>query len=455
MNHKRMSLVDDDREFQHYYLQHLEPLERRYESLRRKAVQERNLRIVAALVAWLAAVGGIGYLAHPIGEFWPFVGFFALVNVVGLGVWAWLPAVAHIMRLKDQVLTRIVPFFGDLRYQAEPDLVPGRYGSWKVLPNFSKAKCEDQIEGSYRGVPLKLAEVKFEYKYSSINSDTKSTGIAFKGLMIAFELGQEYSGVTLVRSQGSDMNNRFHLDEVLEEVGVGSGFEVFATSDAPGGTLADAMFLERLAEVSAQFEARHLFASFHADRLVMLIDHKGNYFEMSHRQKTNFAQDAERVRDELGRFFSIVDLLQLRGVSAASGKGTGLLESPAFPELSGPNAATPYDIAFPELPGPNAADPYDIGGWGCLGVFVIFAVAMSAYLWILDTELSKGALLWWSALGGSLTALGLFQAIRGVLSRSMGTVIFGIILLTGAFVVLYYYGSPETQGLIRSWMPGL
>ncbi|HEX9924442.1 MAG TPA: DUF3137 domain-containing protein, partial [Anaerolineae bacterium] len=241
------------------------------------------------------------------------------------------------------------------------------------------------------------------------------------------------------RSQGSDMKGRFHLDEALVKVGTGSGFEVFATNDAPGARLADTRFLERLAEVSAQFEARQLFASFHADRLVMLIDHKGNYFEMSHRQETDFARDAERVRDQLGRLFAIVDLLQLPGRATDGDEDAGALEIPAFPEL----------------PGPNAAAPYDIGGWGCLSTFVVFAAAMLAYLWLLDTELPKGSLLWWSALGGSLLALGLFQAIRGALRRSMGTEIFGIILLAGAFTVLYYYVPPETQALIRSWVPGM
>lgn len=80
---------------------------------------------------------------------------------------------------------------------------------------------------------------------------------------------------------------------------------------------------------------------------------------------------------------------------------------------------------------------------------------MSAYLWLLDTALSKGALLWWSALGGLLTSLGLFQTGRGVWRRSVGTVIFGVILLVGAFLVLYYDVSSDTQGMIRAWVPGL
>lgn len=439
MNQGRESLLDADREFRRYYARYLEPLEQRFESLRRKAVQERNRRIVAALAAWLAAIGGIGYLAHPIGEFWPFVAFFGLVTAVGLGMWVWLPAGAHELRLQEQVLSRIVPFFGDLRYRSEPDLVPGQYHNWKVLPNFSKTYCEDQIEGSYRGVSLKLAEVRLQYEYRSRTSSSTSIGVAFKGLMIDFGLGQEYPGVTLIRSRGSDMKGRFHLDEILDEVGAGSGFEVFATSDAPGDTLADARFLERLAEVSARFEARQLFASFHAERLVMLIDHKGNYFEMSHRQQTDFARDAERVRDQLGRLFAIVDLLQLRGRATAGGEDARALEMPEFPEL----------------PGPKAANPYDIGGWGCLSAFVVFAAAMLAYLWLLDTELPKGVLLWWSAFGGLLMALGLFQAIRGALRRSVVTAVFGVILLAGAFTVLYYFVPPETQALIRSWVSGL
>lgn len=423
MDQGTTSLSDGDTEFQRYYARHLEPLQQRFESLRQKAVKERNLRVVAALAAWLAAVGGIGYMARPIGELWPFVGFFALATGVGLGIWAWLPAGAHNLRLQEQVLPRIVPFFGDLRYRPEPDLVPGRYDDWEVLPHFSEFYAEDQIEGSYRGVPLKLAEVTLRYEESSGPGSDRSTRLAFNGLLITFELGREYPGVTLIRSRGSDMNGRFRLDEALHEVGAGSGLEAFATGDAPVETLADAGFLERLAEVAAGLQARQLFASFHADRLVMLIDHKGDYFEMSHRQKTDFARDAGRVRDQLARILALVDLLQLRGIATGEGEETAARETPAFPEL----------------PEPEAADPYDVGGWGCLLAFVIFAAALSAYLWLLDGALSTGALLWWSALGASLLALGLFQTGRGVLRRSVGSVMGGLVLLAGAMAVLYFF----------------
>lgn len=433
------SLLDEDTRFQSYYARYLEPLEQRFEALRRKAVKERNRRVVTALAAWLAAAGGILYMANPIGEFWPFVAFFGLVTFIGVGMWAWLPAVAHQLRLQDQVLSRIVPFFGDLRYQSEPDLTPGRYDDWLILPYFSETSSEDQIEGRYRGVRLKLAEVSLKYETRSSTSAGRSLMIAFDGLIIDLGLGQEYPGVTLIRSRGSDMKGRFHLDQTLDEMGSGSGFEVFATGDAPGATLADASFLERLAEVSSQFEARQLFASFHKDRLVMLIEHKGNYFEMSHRQKTNFARDAERVRGQLGHLFAIVDLLKLPGEPTEGEAEAGTWEIPEFPEL-------------PDL---KVADPYDIGGWGCLSTFVMFGVAMLAYLWLLDSELSKGALLWWSAFGGSLLALGLFQGVRGVFRRSIGAVIFGLILLAGAFAVLYYTVPSETQTLIQSWLPGM
>jgi hypothetical protein len=439
MEQEKWSLIDEDTEFRRYYNQHLEPLEQRFESLRQQVVKERNLRFTAALVAWLVAIGGVFYLAQPIGELWPFVAFFGLVSAVGLGMWVWLPAGAHELRLQEQVLARIVPFFGDLHYQSEPSLAPGRYNDWKVLPYFSKVYSEDQIEGSYRDVPLNLAEVRLKYESRSRTSNGKSLKVAFEGLMIVFELGQEYPGVTLIRSRGSDMHGRFNLDEALEEVGTGSEFEVFATSDAPGTALADTSFLERLAAVSAQFKTRQLFASFHADRLVMLIDHKGDFFEMSHRQQTDFARDAERVRDQLGQLFAIVDLLQLRGPSPEDETDTATFETPVFPQL----------------PDSEAADPYDIGGWGCLGAFVLFAISMSAYLWLLDPRLSKGAMLWWSAFGGLLMALAIYQAVRAVLRRSIGAAIFGFILLAGAFSVLYFNVSSDTQGMIRFWVPGL
>jgi hypothetical protein len=233
----------------------------------------------------------------------------------------------------------------------------------------------------------------------------------------------------------------FYLDPSLQEVSTGSGFEVFATADAPGATLADAGFLQRLALVSEAFEAKHLFASFHAGRLVMLIHHKGNYFEMSHRQETDFARDAGRLQDQLSRLFAIIELLQLRGALDEGEAPAGPVERPEFPEL-GPKPR-------------NATDRYYIGGWGCLHIFVVFAVTMSAYLWVLDPELSKGLLLWWAGFGGLITAWGLFLASRGMTQRSTGRIIFGVLFLLGAFAVLYYNVPYDARAVIQSWVPGL
>ncbi|MGR9106218.1 MAG: DUF3137 domain-containing protein [Gammaproteobacteria bacterium] len=435
MNQRKNSLIEKDIEFRRYYTRFLQPLEQRFESLRQKAVVERNRRMVAALLAWFAALGGVVYLGPPIGDLWWFVGIFGLGCAFGLGIWAWLPAGAHEIRLQEQVLPRIVPFFGDLRYRPEPDLVPARYSDWKVLPSFSKTSSEDQIEGSYRGVPLKLAELRLQYESRSNNSS--STETAFRGLMIDFELGQEYPGVTLIRSRGSNMKGRFHLDENLGEVGGDPDFEVFASRDAPGSKIANSIFLKRLAKVSAQFEARQLFASFHAKRLVMLIEHKGDYFEMSHRQKTDFAKDAERIRDQLGRIFSIVDLLELHRESGERPVNPGVLNDPVFPDL----------------PKPKTADGYDTGGWGCLGAFLVFVASVLAYLRCLESDLSPEARLGWSTLGGLLATLGLFQTFRGIFRMSIWALLFGIIFLAGALLVLYYYGPSDIQALIGPWVP--
>jgi len=433
MNQGKKSLINEDREFRRYYNLHLKPLEQHYESLRREAVKETNLRIIAALTTWLATVTAIGYLA-PLGDGFTtaLVIALALLAGLGLGLWAWSPAQAHVDQLKEQILPHIISFFGNLRYQSEPDFDPRQYRDWKVLPVFDESYSEDLIEGCYHGVPLKLAEIKLIYRKTRSSGGNSVTEhiTKFEGLMLAFKLGEDYPGVTLIHDQDSKMID--HLDETLAKIGSGSGFKVLATNDATGAKLADAHFLERLAEVATQFKARHLIVGLHANQLVMMIRHKGNYFEMSHRNKTNFAKDAKRVREQLGRVFSIVDLLHLEGASVEDGKDAQLSQHPSFAKLSELN---------------NSARP-DAGSWGCLIFFIMFAVSMTAYLILLETEW----LLWWSAFGGLLMSSGIFQTIRGLWQRSALTLIFGITLLIGTLSVLYFHLSPDTQELIRPWM---
>ena len=419
MNQIKTTQIDNDREFRRYYEKHLKPLEQHFESLRRKAVKETKKRVISALAVWLTAAVVIGWLAPLKDEFT--AALFAacvLMAGIGFGLWAWLPAQAHIDQLKEQILPRIVSFFGDLRYKSKPDFELRQYRDWMVLPVFDETYVEDQIEGCYHGVPLKLAEVKLRYRKTRRSAGNSVTEYitSFKGLMNIFELEQEYPGVTLIRNQGSRMIE--HLDESLEEVSAGSGFEVFATNEAPAEKLADAWFLERLAEIAADFEAQHLWASFHVNQLVMMIGHKGDYFEISPRQKTNFAKDAVRVREQLERIFTIVEQLLMEGTSSGDKKDVQSSQHPVFPDLPGIN---------------DAAQP-DAGNWGCFIVFVMFTISISALLLLLETKW----LLWWSAFGGLLISSGLFQTIRGFWRHSVLSFALGMMFLAGAFMVIYF-----------------
>ena len=181
MNQGKTSLINKDREFQRYYALYLKPLEQRFESLRQKAVEETKWRIIAALSAWLAAVGVIGYLA-PFGDAFTVALFIACVLLagLGLGLWAWLPAQAHVDKLKEQILPRIVSFFGDLRYQSEPNFDPERYRDWKVLPVFDETYLEDQINAHLKA----KKELRHIIVYANSINDMDATGEEALSLII-------------------------------------------------------------------------------------------------------------------------------------------------------------------------------------------------------------------------------------------------------------------------------
>lgn len=429
-----ISLADEDPEFRRYYERYLQPLEGGYETLRRAAVGERNRRLLAAGVSWLAAHAGIVHLASPTGDLWYFVGFFALLTLVLLGVWVWLPAGAHEMRLQKEVMSRIVPFFGDLRYRPRGDLAPGSFRDWKLLPKFDKAYCEDQVEGSYRGVPLKTAEVSLKHRYrdrrpgeygpQSFSETTTSERVTFEGLMVVLELEETHPGVTLVRTGGSDMDGDLELDESLTKVRGYGGFEIFTTPDSRGLPVPEADLLDGLARLSSLFEAEHLFASVHDDRLVLLIDHPGDFFEMSHREETDFSRDAARAREQLGKLFAVVDLLRLARKE----------------RVAGADRTVAADVELPAPPDARSGGAWDVGGWGCLWAFVLYGAGTAAFIPHLDDDLPRAALLGWSALGGVLVALGLFQIGKGLSRRSIGALLWGAIFLGGAYAVLHIQG---------------
>lgn len=312
--------LSQDTAFQAFFRQHLEPLVAPTERLRRSGNAERNRRLKAALIVWLAAAALVLFATPPKTEAVLTASVFLLLVCAGLlGVWAWWPSVGRGNRLSTLFFPRVVPFFGDLEVDPHVNLDLGRYRAWSVVPRFDSRVANDALRGSYRGVPLLIANVTLQ-KHSHVHSTSanryrSTVAPFFRGFLCVLSLAQRCRGTTLFGSAGM-----FREDFAQDPKGPlrplalgGSAFDVFSDDEAAARELLASRMLGALIQVQELFEAPMLTGSFHADRLVLLIESERELFDFTQDQDTDLVRDAERVRDRLQQVFAMVDALGLEG----------------------------------------------------------------------------------------------------------------------------------------------
>lgn len=417
--------------FQRYFEEHLQPIEAELETLRRNGRAQRNKRVIAALAGWGSCLALVLLWLRPQAEvgWWTF-GFFMLVLMVCLAVWAWAPVLAHIGRVKEQVLPRMLPFFGGFQYQWDPELNLGQYASFKVLPRHNKPFVEDLIEGVYNGVPVRAAELRLRHERSvsrpgETGSRTESTSV-FRGMLAEVTVGEDFPGVTLIGTAG-EFKDYFRIekeDELHQQESV-SGFNVFTSEQTLSPLLTPALLTE-LKSIANLFEASKLMISFRGQKIVLLLEHKGDFFEISTGKTTDLMRDADHIKKQVDKIFEIVERLGFRGP-----------EVTASPVSAVPSAAVPA-AAF-------AMDDsrYDVGGWGCLGALALWILATAGLASLLESRVSLMALLPWSAAGGLLAASGLYQLMKAVRHKKAGALFLSLLFLAGAGWILYNHWEPD------------
>ena len=180
----------NDRKFRSYYERHLKPLEEQFEKNRLAGRAERNKRAAAAIVPWLSMlVLAVWWFDSTVDFGWWLLPFAALFSGILLGLWAWLPMMLQYGHLKEEILPRLIPFFGDLKFTWDAELSMSQFSASHLIPRHNKVYVEDLVEGSHQGVPLRFAEIslKAETTHSRPGDTTTSSRRVekvFKGLLV-------------------------------------------------------------------------------------------------------------------------------------------------------------------------------------------------------------------------------------------------------------------------------
>ena len=364
----------DSSAFRHHVDRYLAPLHADLSTRRREARNQLILRsaISAVLIVGVAGSGWWTYRAED--EFYWWLLLFAVFAIgVALFLWCALPWFSHRDRLKHDVLTRLVPFFGDFSFLPDARLTPAQFDDCGLMPRYNRHSAEDEVSGSHRGVAFRAADVRLRYEYTTRRSgssgSSKSVETVFKGVLMEIDLPEAVTG-RVVLGTPDMFSGRFTVKEnsglMRFELARG-GLEAWTDDPEAAARLLDADRTDRVAALVSRVGVRSLRMAWHGSSVAMLLDFGQDFFELPMLGEIDFRKFGEIVQDQLARLTRVIELLDLPAASADE----PATERPLEERMRAGNALE--------------AD-FEKQDRGCLPIVVLTVAGFCSYLWLLTDQ---------------------------------------------------------------------
>ncbi|GGI81525.1 DUF3137 domain-containing protein [Shewanella gelidii] len=300
-----------------HYAEQVEPVSRKFENQRVATLKSFRKRLYLSLMITLVVCAVLllfapYIMAQPTVEvLWP-----CGLVMLGLFWWSASPIRRYQSDIKVQVFPRIFRYFGDdFIFSDNHRLSLSTFKQAKILPRYDRAKHEDYVQGTYRGVEIVLNEIALVRRVKRHNRTVDQP--VFKGLAIELSCKKPFHGHTvLIKNRGGVMNffsDRYEgLQRVkLEDAKFEKRFDVFSTDQVEARYLLTLAFMERLQALAALF-GESFQCAFYQQKLFILLDSKINRFELGSVLKgASFEHEFSQINHEMKQLFAIIDVLKL------------------------------------------------------------------------------------------------------------------------------------------------
>lgn len=412
----------EDPEFLAYYERWLAPMEASKEAGRKGGLSVSVIRGIQSLLLVAALSAGMLWFAE---SFESGGGWLALVTlgivILTLAVWTIDPARTHKLATKDRVTPLVVGYFGDFSFDRKGEFGLSPFADWEILEPPDRRKFGDVIIGSYRGVPLRIAELSLARRTPRARGRREYTHV-FSGLYVDFVLPGPATALTLVVNQNPMWDRRARQRGWTPLAFAATGYQAYAAGDADDAYPLPEALAELLDRLRGQFNATHVLAAFGQSRLVILLEGASNAFEPSVTRASTLLEEAESIREQLGALVAAVNVLDI----AAS---TEVRDAPR-----------PVDEKALDAKAELHGD--DFKGLGCLPLMVLTTALFLVYGFILkDVEYPSLAFAFALVASPILasTALKLYQTGQG---KSDGGVVWQLVKVALATVPVYFLLQP-------------
>lgn len=233
------------------------PILSELEALRQSTIRDIDLRAVWMIPAGIAGGLVLGPIFEPDTPLMGALFWAVLGATIGWG-WAFTSLNnAYRRAYKGSIIPHLAARFGELSYRpaVEPDLK--RMAKLGLLPGFGKKRVEDEILGTYRGVPINIVEANLE-------TGGKNSSVVFNGLLAELSFPGRLSGTTVVAGDGGVFLNAMRdfvqaggLERVrLEDPRFEGRYQVYSNDQIGSRALLTPAFMERLMEMERHAEGQ-------------------------------------------------------------------------------------------------------------------------------------------------------------------------------------------------------
>ncbi|WP_338590691.1 DUF3137 domain-containing protein [Shewanella khirikhana] len=300
-----------------YYESDIAPLCRKFENQRISALKHARKRLYLGAAIYLGLLLLTFPMMRPGAEYAPFIWMIAVMLAFGMWHVASRPLRQYSGAVQAEIYPRIFRFFGpDFVFCKGQDMGLRRFKDARILPSYDKARFDDGVLGSYRGVEIVINEVHLLREERDKDNRTQHV-TAFKGLTISLSSHKPFKGHTVaIRARGAITNffsdSHGGLERVrLEDPRFEKLFDVFSSDQIEARVLLTTAFMERLLELASFFQSRIQCAFYH-DRLLITLESNQNRFEQtSIFNGATFEDEFSQIHAEMKQLFAIIELLKL------------------------------------------------------------------------------------------------------------------------------------------------
>ncbi len=283
-----------------------------YEELEKKRKKFRN-RLISCVIGFMIFLSVIFYYAETLGV------FCVILTVIALPITALFiakPIEEYSKAYKEYfVLRSLKKYFTELKYDPDTGLEKEIIADTKMIYMGNMYSSDDFIEGKYKDVSFKQADVHIQY--DDHDSEKSSTITLFKGRWMVFDFNKEFKSNIQVVQKEFGFNKLIEDDGIsykkveMESDSFNKKFNVYAKNEHEAFYILTPSLMEKLEKLDDNNEGKLLLCFVDNKLHIGLYDDNDSFEPPSCMHKINEEKEMNKTNKDIKVITQFIDELNL------------------------------------------------------------------------------------------------------------------------------------------------